>query len=90
MAGVAYAGSVGEDLGEAFARLLTTPNTSIRKAWLDSQAKGGNRPAVFAMGRDPADCDYRRDNMTWGNFRTFPRLRDGEVGRFCWETVNPY
>lgn len=83
-----HSGSSVEGLGRAFATSLTTPGTSIRSAWLFTQNTEGTRPAVLTTGKDVADCDYRRLNMTWGNFITFPRLRDGEIGRFCWEYIN--
>lgn len=73
--------------GTQFASLLNQGST-FKSAWASAfgSTAAANDLAVAFTGTTLADCQSRRDNMTWNNFMNYPRVRDGSIGYWCgWE-----
>jgi hypothetical protein len=64
---------------------LLNQNTTIVTSWFN--AFGGTAHAndltVAANGNSADDCINRLNNMTWGNFSSYPRRRDNEGRTLC-------
>lgn len=73
-----------DECGEDFADNLQRGHT-IKSAWKNglSDWYHDQDVAVATVGTNYWDCVNRRDGMTWRNFNSFPRLRDGAIGYWC-------
>ncbi len=89
-------GVTTNETGEDFADDLQSRKT-VKNAWFDANSdwNADQDLAVFATGSSltgahnaDADCQYRRDRLTWQNFGQFARWRDGQVEWICWSTIN--
>jgi hypothetical protein len=80
-----YDGTTTNETGEDFADDLQHSNT-IKYSWKDANSDWwvDNDATVMATGTDKANCESRRDNMKWQNFNSYPRLRDGQIGYYCY------
>ena len=75
-----------DEVGEDFADNLQGSNT-IKWSWKDavSDWSADQDATVMATGTNRADCENRRDNMKWQNYSSgYPRLRDGQIGWYCY------
>jgi hypothetical protein len=72
------------NVGRHFAVNLQRGHT-FKSAW--SQAFSGTPqpedPAIMVASGPGVDCDHRRDQMSWDNFASFERLRDGSADGWC-------
>jgi len=80
-----YDGITTDETGEDFADGLQS-SWSIKYAWKDANSDWATDQdvAVMATGTNSADCANRRDNMTWQNYPSYPRLRDNAIGYYCY------
>lgn len=79
-----YDGITTDETGEDFADNLQKGH-SIKWSWKDgvSDWATSQDATVMATGTNQANCESRRDNMTWQNYTSYPRLRDGAIGYYC-------
>jgi hypothetical protein len=80
-----YDSETTDETGEDFAENLQDGQT-IRHAWKDSSTDWNTDQdiAIMATGTNEADCENRRDNMRWQDFTSYPRLRDNQIGYYCY------
>jgi len=79
-------GYTTDEVGEDFADNLQKRNT-IKWSWKDAVSDwyASQDATVMSVGRDKADAEYRRDTMKWQNYISgYPRLRDGQIGYYCY------
>ncbi len=86
-----YDGITTNETGEDFANELQHSKT-IKYAWKDANSDWwvSNDVTVMATGVNKSNCQNRRDNMKWQNFKSYSRLQDGEIGYYCytyWENL---
>lgn len=74
-----------DETGEDFADNLQKKHT-IQYAWKDANSDWATSQdvAVMATGNSAASCASRRDNMTWQNYTSYGRLRDGAITYYCY------
>lgn len=74
-----------DEVGEDYANNLRDGD-SIRYAWRDAVSDWwtSQDATVLTTGVNSSDCHNRRANMTWGNYKNYPRLRDSQVAHYCW------
>ena len=80
-----YDGWTTDETGEDYADDLQD-GKSVKWAWFDGNGDWyeDQDVAVYASSSGPlAECQLRRDSMTWQNVPQFPRLRDGDMNRLC-------
>ena len=72
---------VGEDYADNLQKQLT-----IKYAWKDGNSDWyvDQDITVMATGTNQSSCHARRDNMKWQNFTSYSRLRDGQIGWYCY------
>ncbi|WP_437568619.1 DUF6345 domain-containing protein [Sorangium sp. So ce542] len=80
-----------DEIGEDFADNIQG-GQSLRNAWKDALSDWNHDQDVTAVsfGNSLADCESRRDGMTWQNYTSYPRRRDGDVTHWCyvaWENL---
>jgi hypothetical protein len=82
--------------GEDFAKGLQRGKT-VKNAWFDgiSNFWVSQDVAVLASGSHltgannaRADCEFRRDRVTWQNFGRFTKWRDDQVEWMCWSWID--
>lgn len=80
-----YDSTTTNEVGEDYAGYLQDGQT-IRTAWHDALTDWNvdNDATVVASGVNSSDCNYRKDNMTLGNYRSFSRLMDSSISYMCW------
>ena len=71
---------VGEDYADGLQK-----RKSVKNAWFDGNSDWwpSQDLKVMTVGRTLAECVSRKDGITWQNFPSFPRLRDGNMGWWC-------
>lgn len=80
------------ETGEDFADDLQH-RWAIKDAWADGNSDWSEDQdvAVMATGNGSlADCEARRDGMTWQNYIYYPRYRDADANYYCywyWENL---
>jgi len=85
-------GTAEYDVGKVFAQQLNAGAT-IMNAWFvanDTTAYNNQDTAVMFTGANQTDCENRRAGMTWNNFGSYSRLRDGSIGYWCgwtWDDI---
>jgi hypothetical protein len=88
--------STTNETGEDFADGLQKRKT-VKWAWFDGNGDWDDDQDVAVMatgsvltgaGNAIADCDFRRDRVTWQNFGGFARWRDGQIGRWCMSWID--
>ena len=74
-----------DETGEDYADNLQKSHT-IKYAWKDGNSDWWHDQdvTVMATGTNSANCASRRDNMKWQNYNSYPRLRDGQIGYYCY------
>jgi len=84
-----YDGVTTDETGEDFADNLQKGHT-IKYSWKDGNSDWATDQdvAVMSTGTDKANCEYRRDTMKWQNFSSYPRLRDAQIGWYCYTYWN--
>jgi hypothetical protein len=78
--------STTNEAGEDFADNLQHRWT-IAGAWSDAVSDWweAQDAAVMATGQNSlAECESRRDGMTWQNYPNYPILRDGQASWYCY------
>jgi hypothetical protein len=84
-------GSGEAGFGSDFASYLNA-GKSLKDSWayaFDHTAYNNQDAAIATVGRSSADCDSRRDTMTWKNFGTFSRV-GAEATNWCgwyWDDI---
>lgn len=81
-----YDSTTTDEVGEDFADNLQGSNT-IKYSWKDAVSDWyvDNDATIMSTGKDKADCENRRDNMKWQNYSSgYPRLRDNQIGWYCY------
>ena len=80
-----WAGWTTDDVGADYADNLQH-GYSIKEAWHDGAADWyvDNDLAVMTTGANSADCSNRMSFMTWQNIASWPRLRDSQIGWYCY------
>lgn len=80
-----YDSTTTDEVGEDYADDLQK-GKKIKYAWKDSSSDWyvDNDATVMATGRTASECGNRRDNMTWYNYNSYTRLRDGQIGYYCY------
>jgi hypothetical protein len=80
-----YDGVTTDETGEDFADNLQKGYT-IKSAWKDGNSDwwADQDAAVMATGTNQANCENRRDTMKWQNYTSYPRLRDNQIGWYCY------
>lgn len=80
-----YDGDVTDEVGEDFADGLQKKK-SFKYAWKDGNSDwyADQDLTIMTTGSDANDCNNRRSNMKWQNFRNYPALRDGQINSVCW------
>lgn len=83
--GTLWDGITTDETGEDFADNLQHQHT-LKYSWKDGNSDWATEQdvAVMATGTNSANCAARRDNMTWQNHGSYPRLRDGQIGYYCY------
>jgi len=78
-----------DEVGEDYADDLQKGKT-IKYAWRDGNSDwwASQDLTVMATGTNSTDCHARRDNMKWQNFNAHSRLRDGQIGYYCYTYWN--
>jgi len=79
-------GEAEYDVGKVFAQYMTLGNT-LKTSWAagwDLTIYDNQDVAVMFTGSNQSDCESRRDNMTWNNFGSYPRLQDGAISYWCY------
>jgi hypothetical protein len=73
------------EVGEDYADNLQKQRT-IKYAWKDANSDwyADQDLTVMATGTNQSSCQSRRDNMKWQNFTSYSRLRDGQIGWYCY------
>jgi hypothetical protein len=84
-------GDTTDEVGEDFADNMQS-SQSLRNAWKDALSDWNHDQDVTAVafGNSLADCESRRDGMTWQNYPSYPRRRDADVTHWCyvaWEDL---
>lgn len=80
-----------DEVGEDYADNLQDGYT-IKYSWKDGNSDwyADQDITVMATGTSRSNCRSRRDNMTWQNFGSYSRLRDGAINRYCytyWDNI---
>ena len=72
------------EMGSRFGTFLNVSHT-FKYAWSAAfnATVQPQDPAIMVAAGPGVDCDNRRDQMTWDNFESFPRLRDDETDGWC-------
>jgi hypothetical protein len=80
-----WAGWTTDDVGEDYADDLQHGWLS-KDAWRDGASDWweDNDLAVMTTGVNSTDCWNRMNSMTWQNIAGFPRLRDNQIGYYCY------
>lgn len=80
-----YDSSTTNEVGEDFADNLQKKNT-IKYSWKDAVSDWytAQDATIMSTGKNKADCENRRDTMKWQNYPSYPRIRDGEIGYYCY------
>lgn len=78
-------GITTDETGEDFADNLQKSN-SIKWSWKDANSDWATSQdvTVMATGTNKANCENRRDTMKWQNFTSYGRLRDNQIGHYCY------
>jgi hypothetical protein len=90
--GTLHLSSAEYDVGKVFAQKLNAGWT-FKSAWSyanDITAYNNQDAAVMFTGTNLANCESRRDNMTWNNFGSYGRLVDNAIGHWCgwiWDDI---
>jgi len=81
-----YAAWTTDEVGEDFADNLQHKK-SFRYSWKDGNSDWDTDQDITIMttGTGVTNCQSRRAGMTWQNFPSWPRLRDGQIQRLCWD-----
>lgn len=81
-----WAGWTTDEVGEDFADNLQKKK-SFRYSWKDGNSDWDVAQDITIMttGTSVANCQARRAGMTWQNFPSYPRLRDWQIQRICWD-----
>ncbi len=84
-----YDGITTDETGEDYADNLQKGKT-IKYAWKDANSDWATSQdlTVMATGTNSSNCHSRRDNMKWQNFGSYSRLRDGQIGYYCYSYWN--
>jgi hypothetical protein len=82
--GSLYRGPTTDEVGEDFATYLQE-GKSFQHAWHDGLEDWwvDNEAAAWATGRNHDDCWNRLSGLSWNNFRSNEKLRDGDIGWYC-------
>jgi hypothetical protein len=80
-----YDSSTTNEVGEDYADNLQKQN-AIKYAWKDANSDWATSQdvTVMATGVNATDCYARRDNMKWQNYTSYSRLRDYQIGYYCY------
>lgn len=80
-----YDGLTTDETGEDFADNLQDGDT-IKYAWKDGNSDWWTDQdvTVMATGTNQSNCENRRDNMKWQNYTSYSRLRDAQIGWYCY------
>ncbi|HEY8205909.1 MAG TPA: DUF6345 domain-containing protein [Myxococcaceae bacterium] len=80
-----WAGWTTDDVGADYADNLQH-GYSIKEAWHDGASDWyeDNDLAVMTVGTNSTDCSNRINGMTWQNVAGFARLRDNQIGWYCY------
>lgn len=80
-----YDGITTDETGEDYADNLQDGDT-IRYAWKDGNSDWATSQdvTVMATGSNKSNCESRRDGMKWQNYTSYGRLRDGQIGWYCY------
>ena len=74
-----------DETGEDYADNLQKGYT-IKYSWKDANSDWATSQdvTVMATGANASECYARRDHMRWQNYHLYRRLRDGQIGYYCY------
>jgi hypothetical protein len=74
-----------DEVGEDYADNLQDGD-KIKYAWKDANSDWATDQdvTVMATGTNESNCHSRRDNMKWQNFGSYGRIRDNQIGWYCY------